>query len=144
SVPPQTWKKPWVVHCKAVGSGEHALQYLARYVFRVALSNSRILALENGAVTFSYKDAETKVNKTSRLPAEEFIRRKGSPLRSGWQASNARSRGLALTPLPKGMGRSRGPLLGVVRRLGGRSGPPRDFSPGFGNLSEMETPLSRL
>lgn len=75
SVPPQTWTKPWVVHCKAVGSGEHALKYLARYVFRVALSNSRILALEAGTVTFTYKDAETKVNKTSRLPAEEFIRR---------------------------------------------------------------------
>lgn len=75
SVPRQTWKKPWVVHCQAVGSGEHALEYLARYVFRVALTNSRILSLENGVVTFRYKDAETKEHKTCRLPAEEFIRR---------------------------------------------------------------------
>jgi hypothetical protein len=75
SVPRQTWKKPWVVHCQAVGTGEHALEYLARYVFRVALSNSRIQSLENGVVTFRYKDAETKEQKTCRLPGEEFIRR---------------------------------------------------------------------
>ena len=75
SVPPQTWEKPWVVHCQAVGSGEHALKYLARYVFRVALSNSRILSLRDGMVTFRYKDSETKENKTCRLGAEEFIRR---------------------------------------------------------------------
>ena len=75
SVPRQTWKKPWVVHCQPVGSGEHALEYLARYVFRVALSNSRILSLVNGMVTFRYKDAETKQHKTCLFSAEEFIRR---------------------------------------------------------------------
>lgn len=75
SVPLQTWKKPWVVHCQAVGSGEHALEYLARYVFRVALTNSRILSLENGTVSFRYQHAETKEHRTCCLGAEEFIRR---------------------------------------------------------------------
>lgn len=75
SVPAKTWKRPWVVHCESVGTGEHAIEYLARYVFRVALSNSQILSLENGMVTFRYKDSETKKQKTCRLSAEEFIRR---------------------------------------------------------------------
>ena len=75
SVPSDTWTKPWVVNCLAVGTGEKALAYLARYVFRVALSNNGILSLVNGVVTFRYKDSETKKNKTCCLPAEEFIRR---------------------------------------------------------------------
>lgn len=75
SVPAGTWTRAWVVHCQAVGSGEHALGYLAPYVFRVAISNSRILSLQDGIVTFLYKDAETKERKVCRLTAEEFIRR---------------------------------------------------------------------
>lgn len=124
SVPPQTWKKPWVVHCKAVGSGEHALQYLARYVFRVALSNSRILALEAGAVTFSYKDAETKVNKTSRLPAEEFIRRfllHVLPARF----VKVRYYGLFASSNRQSLARARG----LAQALSGAPRPPRVSSP---------------
>jgi hypothetical protein len=70
-----TWSRAWVVHCKPVGTGEHALGYLARYVFRVAISNNRILSLQNGIVTFDYKDAETKQRTICHLIAEEFIRR---------------------------------------------------------------------
>jgi hypothetical protein len=40
-----------------VGSGEAAFNYLAPYVFRVAISNSRIVKLEDGRVTFKYKDS---------------------------------------------------------------------------------------
>jgi Putative transposase len=40
-VPRSVWRRAWVVHCKAAGQGDEALQYLARYVFRGALSNSR-------------------------------------------------------------------------------------------------------
>ncbi|HEV2121973.1 MAG TPA: transposase zinc-binding domain-containing protein, partial [Chloroflexota bacterium] len=42
-LPADTWRQPWVVDCRPVGSGRMALQYLARYVFRVALSNNRIV-----------------------------------------------------------------------------------------------------
>ena len=69
------WKKEWVVHCEAVGSGEAAFKYLAPYVFRVAISNSRILKLEEGRVTFKYKDSATDQVKLSTVSAEEFIRR---------------------------------------------------------------------
>lgn len=69
------WKKDWVAHCQAVGDGEDALEYLADYVNRIAISNHRILAEEDGMVTFKYKDSDTKEWKTPTIPAEEFIRR---------------------------------------------------------------------
>ena len=74
-VPPQVWKQDWVVDCEPVGSGQAALKYLAPYVFRVALSNNRILKLENSQVTFRYQDSQTKRPRRATLPAPEFIRR---------------------------------------------------------------------
>jgi Putative transposase len=58
-----------------VGAGEGAFKYLAPYIFRVAISNKRILNLEDGKVTFSYKESATDQIKFSTVPAEEFIRR---------------------------------------------------------------------
>jgi hypothetical protein len=74
-VPVSVWRQDWVVHCQPVGNGEGALKYLAPYIFRVAISNNRILTLADGRVTFCYKD--TKTGKTRRCPlsVEEFIRR---------------------------------------------------------------------
>jgi len=74
-VPPEVWQQDWVVHCQPVGDGGTALKYLAPYVFRVAISNRRILGLENGRVTFGYTDAKTGERKTCTVSAEEFIRR---------------------------------------------------------------------
>jgi hypothetical protein len=74
-VPPSVWRQEWVVHCQPVGTGEAALKYLAPYVFRVALSNRRLLKLQDGQVTFRYRDRATRRWKTRTLPAEEFIRR---------------------------------------------------------------------
>ncbi len=71
----QVWLKDWVVHCKPVGSGDAAFKYLAPDIFRVAISNRRILKLEDGQVTFTYKDSATEQIKFSTIPAEEFIRR---------------------------------------------------------------------
>jgi hypothetical protein len=74
-VPTQVWGQEWVVHCQPVGSGQAALKYLATYIFRVALSNHRILKLQEGQVTFRYRESDTRRWKTATLPAEEFIRR---------------------------------------------------------------------
>jgi hypothetical protein len=74
-VPPLVWRQEWVVHCQPVGTGETALTYLAPYIFRVALSNRRILKLQDGQVTFRYRESNTRRWKTATLPAEEFIRR---------------------------------------------------------------------
>jgi hypothetical protein len=74
-VDPRVWRKDWVVHSQPVGSGEAAFKYLAPYIFRVAISNYRILSLEDGQVTFSYKDSATDQTRYSTISAEEFIRR---------------------------------------------------------------------
>jgi hypothetical protein len=75
SVERRVWKKRWVVDCEAVGTGEAAFKYLAPYIFRVAISNNRLRKLENGHVTFVYKDAATEQVKHCTLSAQEFIRR---------------------------------------------------------------------
>jgi len=70
-------QKNWVVYAKKpFGSPKTVLDYLGRYTHRVALSNKRILALENGQVTFSYRDRRDKDRlKSMPLDAQEFIRR---------------------------------------------------------------------
>ena len=74
-IPPDVWQKDWIVHCQPVGHGLGALKYLAPYIFRVAISNNRILKLADGKVTFRYRATDTGKLRTSTLPAEEFIRR---------------------------------------------------------------------
>ena len=74
-IPAEVWQHGWVVHCQPVGDGTRALQYLARYVFRVAIANSRILELKQGMVTFSFRDNKTGASRQVRLKAVEFIRR---------------------------------------------------------------------
>jgi len=74
-VPASVWKQKWVVHCQHAGSGEKVLDYLGRYVFRIAITNSRLESFENGQVTFRYRDNRTQELKHLALSAEEFIRR---------------------------------------------------------------------
>jgi Putative transposase/Transposase zinc-binding domain len=71
------YAKDWVVYAKRpFGGPEQVLKYLARYTHRVAISNSRLLKLEDGAVTFRYKDySDEHGQKTMQLSAEEFLRR---------------------------------------------------------------------
>lgn len=73
----QLYKKPWVVYSKPpFGGPEKVLDYLGRYTHRVAISNNRILNVENGIVTFSWRDRrDGNKRKLMSLPAEEFIRR---------------------------------------------------------------------
>jgi len=73
--PPQVWKKDWVVHCQPAGSGQKVLEYLGRYVFRIAISNSRIEQIDNGQVTFRYRNSRTQQWRRVTLPALEFIAR---------------------------------------------------------------------
>ena len=70
-------KIKWVVYAKApFGGPEQVLKYLARYTHRVAISNSRLLSLENRQVTFQWKDyADYNQTKTMTLDAVEFMRR---------------------------------------------------------------------
>jgi len=75
AVHPCVWNAPWVVHCQGVGKGQAALKYLATYIFRPAISNGRLLSLENGIVSFRYQDSQTKQWTICRLEVIEFIRR---------------------------------------------------------------------
>jgi len=74
-IPDSVWRQAWVVDCRPVGKGESALKYLAPYVFRVALSNKRILNVVNDQVTFRYQDGKSKRQHTRTLSAEAFIHR---------------------------------------------------------------------
>ena len=67
----------WVVHLKPpFGGPERVLKYLARYTHRVAISNHRLRSLENGRVSFEWKDYRDRSRtKTMTLEAAEFIRR---------------------------------------------------------------------
>jgi len=72
-------KTRWFVYSKRPFAGPQAvLAYLSRYTHRVAISNSRLIALDNGRVTFKVKDYRTDGpdrHKTMTLDAAEFIRR---------------------------------------------------------------------
>jgi len=74
-IPDRVWKQDWVVHCQQVGRGLGALKYLAPYIFRVAISNRRIVRFDGEKVTYLYKPHGTRTFKRRTLAAEEFIRR---------------------------------------------------------------------
>ena len=70
------WRTRWILHVTAWGNGEQAvLDYLARYVFRVALTNARIVGLDDQTVTIQYKERKTGHRRTCRLSGHEFMRR---------------------------------------------------------------------
>jgi len=71
------YNKEWVVFCeKSQKSYSRIVEYLARYSYRVAISNDRILGIENDRVFFRWKDYEDKgKRKVMDLDAVEFIRR---------------------------------------------------------------------
>jgi hypothetical protein len=71
------YQKEWAVYAKpSFGGVEQSLKYLARYTYRVAISNERIESLEDGQVTFRYKDyAHGHRQRRMTLTAHEFLRR---------------------------------------------------------------------
>jgi hypothetical protein len=75
-IPASVWHREWVSFCKPYGHGNDAvLRYLSRYVFRIAISNARILGMDDTHVTFRYKDRSSDTWRTLRLPGVEFLRR---------------------------------------------------------------------
>jgi putative transposase/transposase-like zinc-binding protein len=76
-VPPTVWgqHKKWVVHAQHAGQGQKVLQYLARYVFRIAITNSRLESLQNQQVTWRYRDNRTQLLRRLTLPVAQFLTR---------------------------------------------------------------------
>ncbi len=74
-IPPEVWNHEWVVNCQAVGSSAKSVKYLAPYVFKVAISNSRITKVEDHKVFFKYKKSKSNRCRTMILDVMEFMRR---------------------------------------------------------------------
>jgi len=71
---PERYPEKWVVDCKAVGTGEKALVYLGRYLYRGVIQEKNILSFSHGRVTFRYQNSETKLIETRTLGAVAFLR----------------------------------------------------------------------
>src|SRR5208283_2252810 len=69
--------RKWIVYAKRpFGGAQQVFRYLGRYSHRVAISNSRLLSVDNDEVSFQWKDyADGHQTKVKCLPAEEFLRR---------------------------------------------------------------------
>ena len=73
----QAARPRWVVYAKRPFAGpQQVLTYLGRYTHRIAISNERIVSIEDSHVTFHYKDrADAERRKYMTLPAVAFLRR---------------------------------------------------------------------
>jgi len=74
-IDPQVWSIPWNVHSQANHHSHSAFTYLAPSVFKVAISNRRIVALKDHTVTFTYRKVGSARRRTMHLDALEFLRR---------------------------------------------------------------------
>jgi hypothetical protein len=74
-IAPLTWARDWVVHVQAAGSGQQVLEYLGRYVFRIAITNSRLEHFDQGRATFRYRDRRTGQMTHRTLSAAQFLAR---------------------------------------------------------------------
>ncbi|VFN08059.1 MAG: Putative transposase, partial [Candidatus Kentron sp. G] len=70
---PECYPEKWVVHCKSVGTGEKALVYLGRYLYRGVIQEKDIISCENGQVTFRYQDSKTKRMVTRTVSGVTFL-----------------------------------------------------------------------
>ena len=69
-------KVKWIAYAKSPFAGpEQVLEYLGRYTHRVAISNNRIVSIDNGKVTFTYRDRKQNETREMTVDADEFIRR---------------------------------------------------------------------
>jgi hypothetical protein len=70
---PASYPTDWVVDCKGVGSGEKALVYLGRYLYRGVIREQDILACAHGQVTFRYRHAKRNRWEYRTLPGAQFL-----------------------------------------------------------------------
>ena len=70
---PDHYPTKWVVDVKSVGSGDKALVYLGRYLYKGVIQEKDIVACEDGQVTFRYRDSKTQKLQRRTLPGAEFL-----------------------------------------------------------------------
>ena len=163
------FKKEWVVYAKRpFGSPKSVVEYLGRYTHKIAISNHRILAIDDQTVTISYKDYRTEgQKKTMTLSHEEFVRRFALHilpkrfvrirhygfLSSTWKRSKltdlqSKLTGISLTSLPvvlKGTNHKCCPCCKtgqmIILLTFGRRGPPSEF---YKEAQEKSTSLKTI
>ena len=74
-VPAKVWKRHWNVDCRPAGSGENALRYLSRYVFKTATGNRPVKLLPAGKLRWTYRDSATGQRAALQLEPLEFMGR---------------------------------------------------------------------
>jgi hypothetical protein len=74
-IPAAVWELDWNVISQAVGHGQASLKYLARYVFKVAISDSRIVRFDDTEVVFRYRKVHSNRVRTMALPVFAFMHR---------------------------------------------------------------------
>ena len=70
---PGRYPEKWVVDSKAVGSGEQALVYLGRYLYRGVIAEKDIVACDNGQVSFRYRNAKTGTMERRTVSGAHFL-----------------------------------------------------------------------
>ncbi len=73
AIPNGLYKTKWSANVKNVGTGEPALKYLSRYLYRGVISEKNIIEDKNGMVTFSYINSTTQKEEMRKLPGAEFL-----------------------------------------------------------------------
>ena len=71
---PARYPEKWVVDCKHVGTGDKAIVYLGRYLYRGVIAEKDIIACNNNRVTFRYQDSKTKQTQYRSLSGVAFLR----------------------------------------------------------------------
>ena len=74
-IPSQVWEQGFNVNCQAVGAGRRSIRYLAPYVFKIAISDYRIVNIDSNHVSFKCKKSQSNRWRIMRLDVMEFIRR---------------------------------------------------------------------
>ncbi len=70
---PDDCPERWVVDCQSVGSGQKALCYLGRYLYRGVIREKDILSCKNGNVTFRYLDSKSKQYQSRTVSGADFL-----------------------------------------------------------------------
>jgi len=72
-IPSKVWEQKWVVDVKPVGRGQGALKYLSAYIYKTAITATRLVACDEQKVTFRYREGKTGQWQPRTLPAHQFL-----------------------------------------------------------------------
>jgi len=98
-IPGEVWSTEWNVNCQPAGNGLAALQYLAPYVFKVAISERCILGVDDDHVRFRYQKPHSNRVRIMTLPIMDHRRPVPQPARAGTASGCPSPRAMAIVTL---------------------------------------------